>query len=290
MAPKSQAAAGKVDQLKSAKGDDPIAAARGDLARAEARLAEITGREAEALESAEAFASWRRERDEANAEVGRCRKRVEQLEVAAAEDAERERLAALLKRRDDQQKTEEVLGRRILEVGGPAIETLLGLARDTASAAIASAAINAQLPEGEDKIIGGDMLARHRAAAPREVLSEKKIQLWTFVSTGSIVGNQGDVVELGDGSGQILTRHNNIACVRRDFWQIEYREAEPRQLFQPFFAALRLPAADGPGFAYSPREGVTAAAALRMLEQRASGEERPILMEIRPYRAAAAAS
>lgn len=271
---------------KSNKKPDPVEAARNDLAAAETRLTEIKARENEAVESAEAFAAWRRERDEAVAEVERCGKMVEQLEIALAEEAENARRAAMQKRKLDQQRASEALSHRILDEAGPAIKTLIDLARAVAADDIEVVRLNAALGEDE-QIVSADMLARDRAPAPREVISEKRISLWTFASTGSIVGNQGEVIELGDGTGRIPISNGSTPCVRREFFQTEYWEAEPRQQFRAFYAALRLPNVDGPGCVWDPVDRVRPAAALEALERRAAGE-RAVLTEIRPYRAAEA--
>jgi hypothetical protein len=57
------------------------------------------------------------------------------------------------------------LAGRLREVGGPAIDKLLELVRDLATAATVDAALNAKLPDDAEKIASAEMIARSRAPA-----------------------------------------------------------------------------------------------------------------------------
>jgi len=176
------------------------------------------------------------------------------------------------------------LAGRLREVGGPAIDKLLELVRDLATAATVDAALNAKLPDDAEKIASAEMIARSRAPAQRENLSEKLVSLWLYASNGSVIGNQDDVVPTGDGATGFIrgSQHHKTHAVRRKFKSISYLEAESRQPLVPFFAALRLPSPDGPGLVWDPRDGLSAAAALEMLKQRPAIAERETLTELVP--------
>src|SRR5205823_4331315 len=118
-----------------------------------------------------------------------------------------------------------------------------------------------------EKITSADMIARYRAPAQRENISEKTVGLWAFAASGSVIGDQDSVIPAGDGStGFIRTSQHKTRAVRRKFKSITYLEAEGRQPHIPFFAALRLPSLDGPGLVWDPRDGLSPAAALEKLK------------------------
>jgi hypothetical protein len=240
-------------------------------------------RELASTDTAAAFNAWRAERDAAMGEIDRLTKLATRLEATADEDGRQAEAAALVTRVDAQRQANEALARRIREEGGPAIEKLLELVRDMATAAMVDAALNAKLPDDAEKITSADMIARSRAPAQRENLSEKLVSLWVFASNGSAVGNQDDVVPTGDGStGFIRGSQHKTHAIRRKFKSITYREAETRQPLVPFFAALRLPSPDAPALAWDPREGISAAAALEALKRRPVVAERETMTELVP--------
>jgi hypothetical protein len=261
-----------------------IDSSRQDLVTANAALDAILARELESTDTTASFNAWRAERDAAIAEIERLSKLIERLESSANDETLREQQTALQKRVDAQRKSNDMLARRIREEGGPAIEKLLELARDVATAAVVDAEINAKLSGDAEKIASADAIARYHAPAPREVIAEKPVALWVFASNGSVVGGQGDVVPTGgDGStGFLQASLHKTQVIRRKFRSITYREAEARQPLVPFFAALRLPSLDGPGLIWDPRDGFSAAAALEALKQRPKAAEREILTELVP--------
>jgi hypothetical protein len=267
-------------KMKAADSDS----ARQDLAAAQAALDEILARELESTDSPATFAAWRAERDTAIAETDRLTKLAARLEAAAGEDERSAEAAEMQKRADAQRRANEALARRIREEGAVAIEKLLELAREVAAAAMADAALNAKLPDDGGKIVSADMLARQRRPAQRENISEKAATLWVFASNGNVVGAQGDVVPTGDGSVGFLrgSQEHRTRVVRRKFKSVTYLEAESRQPHIPFFAALRLPSPDGPGLAFNPREGLSAAAAIEILKHRPESAARETLTELIP--------
>jgi hypothetical protein len=204
--------------------------------------------------------------------------------MAAGEDERQEQAAALARRADAQRNANEALALRIREQGAAAIQTLLELVRDVATAATVDAELNGKLHDAE-KIKSADVLARYRVPAPRKNISEKTVSLWTFASTGYVVGDQDGVVPTGDGDTGFLrgSPQHKTQVVRRKFRSISYQEAETHQQLVPFFAALRLPSPDGPGLVWDPREGLSAAAAVEVLKHRpAEVAERETLTELVP--------
>ena len=183
---------------------------------------------------------------------------------------------------DAQRQANEALARRIRAEGGPAIEKLLELACDVATASMVDATLNSALPDAE-KIVSADVLARLRVPTPRENLSEKAVSVWCFAANGTVIGNQGDVVPTRDGStGFIRGSQHRTQAVRRKFKSITYLEAESRQPLVPFFAALRLPSPVGPGLVWDPRDGLSAEGAIEMLDRRTAIAERETLTELVP--------
>jgi hypothetical protein len=260
-----------------------INSSRQDLTAAKTALDEILARELASTDTAVTFSAWRADRDAAISEIDRLTKLVARLESAADEDERQAEAAALAKRVNAQRQANEALARRITLTAGPAIEKLLELVRDVAIAAMVDGALNAKLPDDADKIASADMIARARAPAQRENLSEKLVSLWVFASTGSVIGNQDDVVPTGDDStGFIRGAQHKTHAIRRKFKSITYRDAETRQPLVPFFAALRLPSPNGPGLVWDPRDGLSAAAALEALNRRPAVAERQTLTELVP--------
>jgi hypothetical protein len=213
-----------------------IDSSRQDLAAANAALDAILARELEATDTAASFGAWRAECDAATSEVDRLTKLLDRLEAVAGEAERQAQAAALAKRADTQRQANEALARRISAEGGPAIEKLLELARDIATASMVDEALNSALPDAE-RVVSADALARLRTPTPRENISEKAIDLWVFARSGAIVGNQDDVNPTRDGSTGLI-RGSQTRAVKRKFRSITYREAESRQPLVPFFAAL----------------------------------------------------
>jgi hypothetical protein len=258
---------------------------RQDVAAAQAALDEILSRELEATDSPAIFAAWRAERDAAISEVDRLTKLVARLEAAAGADERATQEAEIAKRANDQRRTNEALAARIKTEGGPAIEKLLALAREVATAAVVDAAINAKLPDDAEKIVSADMQARHRPPLPRETVSERTVTLWVFAATGNVIGNQGDVTPIGDGSTGFIRsspQQYKTRVFRRKFKSITYLEAESYQPLVPFFEALRLPFSDGPGLVWNPRDGLSTATAVEILKRGPAVAERGTLTELVP--------
>jgi hypothetical protein len=145
------------------------------------------------------------------------------------------------------------------------------------------ATLNSARPDAE-KIASADMIARYRASAQRENISEKEVALWVFASNGSVIGNQGNAIPTGDGSTGFIrsSSQHRSRVVRRKFKSITYLDAEARQPLVPFFAALRLPSPVGPGLVWDPRDGLSAEAAIEMLNRRTAIAERETLTELVP--------
>jgi len=255
-----------------------------DLAAAQVKLKVIQESELTSTDTAASFGAWRAECDAATSEVDRLSKLVARLEGAALEGERAAQTADMAKRAAAQRQVNEALARRIREEGGPAIEKLLELARDVATASMADAALNAKLPDDAEKITSADMIARYRASAQRENISEKEVALWVFASNGSVIGNQGDAIPTGDGSTGFIrsSSQHRSRVVRRKFKSITYLDAEARQPLVPFFEALRLPSPDGPGLVWNPRDDLSAEAAIEMLNRRPAIAERETLTALVP--------
>ena len=274
-----------MDMLAKTKMKVPdLASSRQEIAAARAALDEILSRELEATDSPATFAAWRAERDAAIPEIDRLTKLVIRLETAVGEDERQAQAAALAKSADAQRRANEALARRIREEGGPAIEKLLELARDVATAEMVTAAVNAKMAENAEKIASADVIARHRPPLPRETVSEKTVALWVFAATGNVIGNQGDVTPTGDGSTGFIrgSQHHKTRVVRRKFKSVVYVEAASHEPLVPFFSALRLPSPDGPGLVWNPRSDLSAVAALEVLSRRSEAAERATLTELVP--------
>jgi len=263
--------------------DDDLTGLQSELITAEKKLVDVRDRESAAIDTPTAFAAWRAERDAAIAEVERLNRLIEHREAAATEQKQRDEQAALAKKVETQRRANEALAQRIREEGGPAITTLLNLARDVAAAAVVDAQLNARLPDDADKVVGADHLARYRVPKAEEVLSEKETELWVFAANGNVVGAQGDVIEHPNGVGELPYATFEAQCVKRAFRQVEYLEAEPRQPFEPFYA-LRLIDVDGPGMAWNPRPDVSPSAVLAALDRRSVPAERTVLTRLVPLK------
>lgn len=261
-----------------------VDAARMDLAQAEAKLQAARARENEAIDTPGMYEAWRRECADAAAEVERCSKLLEREEAQAEESERAERRAARRRAADAQNKANAALARRTMVEGRAAVETLLALLQEHAKAQVLDTRLNAQMDADEEKIVSADTLARFRAPLPREDVSETRVTLWVFEATGAVIGDQDAVREIGEGVGKLNTGRNGYetTCVKREFRQVEYREAEPRQQLQPLFSALRIPHVDRPGWAWNAREHIAASAVLDALERRDHESERPVLTELIP--------
>jgi hypothetical protein len=224
-------------------------AAREGLAAAEAAVAAIAAREKAAINDQANYDRWQRENSAAAAEVTRLGKLVASIEEQATRESEEKAAAALRERVGSQNRANQQLARRLRDEGVKASAVLLDLMHDVAKAAAEDAAINSRLGPA-DQIPSAELIARGQPFRPRENVSEKQIELWSFASTGIACANQGDVRIDADGGGSLPSGAEGrfrIRCVRRKFRKIRYREEMQPARVEPMALAARIPRFDGPG-------------------------------------------
>jgi hypothetical protein len=243
-------------------------------------LAIIDGAEHKAIVTRAAHQKWQADRAQAEAEVGRTEKVV----ALRREEAEREALQANLAAGAAQLRENELLAQRLRTEGPPLVEKLLDLIAAAAAADVKTALVNRNLPD-DARIATADVLTRFRAAMPRRDVPEreKKVTLWCFASNGTIVGDQREVIDLGDGRGFIKSgsSEGRILCVRLRHRLIAYYAEQPAQRAEPIYNAIRLPRFDGPGLAWGGNVNGPAAALEQLSRPPVVEGQGPLLEEYR---------
>jgi hypothetical protein len=226
-----------------------IEAARERLAAAEAAVTAIAAREETAINDPATYDKWQREHFAAAAEVTRIGKLVASFEEQATRESKEKGAAAFRERVDAQNRANQLLARRLCDEGAKAAAVLRDLMHDVARAATADAAINASLGPA-DQIPSAELIARGQPFRARENVSEKRLEMWVFSSTGVACPNQSDVRVEADGTGSLPSGAQGsfrIRCVKRKFRKIQYREEKQPTRIEPRVMAARIPRFDGPG-------------------------------------------
>ena len=224
----------------------------GELAAIENELSALAASKCEASKTSTAFSKWRSSVNEKTNERERLEIRITTLKT---EDEQEERDAAradLRSRRAALEKQTAALARRINEDGSKAAETLIQLAEEAKANAVDVQNLNREL-SGDEQLIHADEIARNRDPTPRKTLEETTVDLWTFQTTGQLVGDQDSVVELSNGRGTIpATEHSltNKPVIRKQFRQIRYLKPIDRAYADPLGSVLRLPRFDAPGMLF----------------------------------------
>jgi hypothetical protein len=195
--------------------------------------------------------------------VDRLTKHIGALKAEIEEEAN----AEAVRLRDERNQANEELAKRLQEDLKPAIETFLRALHDLATAAQEDAKVNARLPAGVQRVTSADVIGRAIPMQPREEIAEEIVELWVNAQSGQIVGDQGAVVRMSADVGTVGPWRTR--CARRKYRMIDYLEETPVQRAPSFLSALRIPACDGPGFAWpGGDEFVHPAKVLQFLAQR----------------------
>ncbi|MEH2508566.1 hypothetical protein V1290_007377 [Bradyrhizobium sp. AZCC 1578] len=257
---------------------------RAALAAIETELAALEVAKSEAARDQALFNEWRTKYAAATAERERLVALIEVLEAEAAIAEVKAADDTLRKRHADRKAVNVKLAARIKADIAKANAILLALVRDVAQSAVEDAEINAALPDDLERLAPADLIARGRPGLDRQEVKKTRVWLWT-TPTGTIIGDQDSVVDLGNGRGRTGEGTYYTRCVAALFDQIEYHPAEQAERPQPLWQ-MRLPRPDGPGFAFDgtnlsyPDQVIDALAKA----ERAAKEtrERPVEIELRP--------
>jgi hypothetical protein len=261
-----------------------LEAAREELAAAEAAAAAIAAIEGDTIGTAEAHATWRAKRDSANGEVERLRKVLRAIEEEAESVNLAEAEANLRRRHAEKVKSNAALAKKIREVTSKANATLLQLALEVAISAAEDQTIYAALPDDLDPLVPADVQARGRHALPRKEISRERVWLWVKFHGGHLIGDQDAVEDRGGGKGLLRVGMSTFPCVKALFEQVMYHPAEPMERTVPLWQ-MKLPASDGPGFAFDGSRFTDVRVVIAALDQATSAKEkreRPVEIELRP--------
>jgi hypothetical protein len=226
--------------------------ARIDLDAVNHELMALEAAKAEASKTSATFAKWRASVDEKTGERERLEICVVTLEAEVEQHKQEAARADLLSRRAALEKQTNALARKITEEGSKAAALLVQLAEEASANAQAVEQLNREL-SNDEQLFHADHLARHRDPAPRENLEESIVDLWTFESSGELVGDPDLVRALSYERGVIPAigaSLRNTPVIRKRFKQVRYLERGDREYAEPLADVLRLPRFDGPGILF----------------------------------------
>jgi len=239
-------------KAKNSKVDEKqLAAARGDVEAAQARLDAVAAGETDASATPERYAQWRDERGAADIELQRVTRRYASLEADLAQQRQADIDRVLQKDIDDRRRGVEALAERMRTDGIRLTREMLKLVRDASALDVEIAAFNRTLPPGYAPLPSPNYVVRSTPTVPREIVSTKEIELWVFEANGSVIGDQ-DRVQSDDGIAGVIAinRTDHRPCVKRKFVSVSYYPPEPAQIPEPLHRFLRLPNFDGYGLAF----------------------------------------
>lgn len=223
-----------------------LAAAREQLAAAEAAAEALKAEEATSLDSDESFNSFTRRQKLADREVERIAKVVRDIEVAVDDDLAARELAAFEERYVGvKARNLELIERLIVfrdEVAPEILRLVADLARDQEDVD----EVNRLVPWGR-RIRDADGAVRDRPSEEAEEISSEIIELWCF-STGHPLPEQQQLYVVVDerGNGTIAANfgRNGIPCHRRKFRRVVKASFRPASDALPLWRSLVLPRLD----------------------------------------------
>jgi hypothetical protein len=246
--------------------EEKLELAERELEHTKKALAAHLAVETKASADPAAYSAWQERRASLESEIQRSAN----LVSLASEEATAEKIRQAIAARDERNRANELLAKRLQQEGVPAVKVLLGLLHDLAVAAQEDARVNQRSFPDAARVASADALARSIPMQPREDLAEEIVELWVDARTGEVVGNQRDVVQRTSLIGVIGPW--NRRCAKRKFRAIDYLEEVPVQRAPSIFTALKLPNLDGPGFAYDGDLVSHTGKALQLLSELGTGQ------------------